>query len=306
MPAAENGVKVCSECEREFPATEEFFYRNESCLDGLRGTCKECHAGVSFGIHNPNKVWDPPEDMLYCSSCFELLPRTVRFFNKGGNTKGEWRPQCKRCGGGSYEVHYPNLSYDIPDGEWYCKSCDRILPLDREHFFESDSSSGFVPICKECSGVREGFGIHRPNFHVDENKRICKSCSEEFPLDEDHYYMDSSNSSGYSYLCKSCTLDSNERKRKVDSWGDILEEFEYRCAYCGEESGSLHQEHVIPRSEGGPNTPDNVVPACLQCNYSKGASNVREWYTEQEFYDKSRLEKVIEHCEDRLSMEVME
>ena len=40
----------------------------------------------------------------------------------------------------------------------------------------------------------------------------------------------------------------------------------------------MHWEHVIPRSRGGPDTIDNIVLACEQCNLSKGDKDHFEWY----------------------------
>lgn len=49
------------------------------------------------------------------------------------------------------------------------------------------------------------------------------------------------------------------------------------CAYCG--AGSpLHWEHIIPLSRGGPDSIDNMVRACAQCNLTKGARDPYQWY----------------------------
>lgn len=42
------------------------------------------------------------------------------------------------------------------------------------------------------------------------------------------------------------------------------------CAYCGL-MPCMGADHVIPMSRGGPNTVENLVPACLPCNVAKGA-----------------------------------
>jgi hypothetical protein len=39
-----------------------------------------------------------------------------------------------------------------------------------------------------------------------------------------------------------------------------------RCADCGVERTSLHKHHIIPRSQGGPDTPDNLVGLCSNCH----------------------------------------
>ncbi|WP_298815270.1 HNH endonuclease [Chloroflexus sp.] len=44
------------------------------------------------------------------------------------------------------------------------------------------------------------------------------------------------------------------------------------CQYCGQQPGRAHltMDHVIPRSQGGQTTWDNVVTACRDCNHRKG------------------------------------
>ncbi|WP_409350349.1 HNH endonuclease [Streptomyces celluloflavus] len=49
------------------------------------------------------------------------------------------------------------------------------------------------------------------------------------------------------------------------------------CAYCGERSASLHQEHVVPISRGGVDGIGNLVPSCPHCNLAKGDRTVMEW-----------------------------
>ena len=49
------------------------------------------------------------------------------------------------------------------------------------------------------------------------------------------------------------------------------------CAYCGK-NVLLQWEHIIPRSRGGPDTIDNLVLSCSQCNLEKSTLNPVEWY----------------------------
>ena len=39
----------------------------------------------------------------------------------------------------------------------------------------------------------------------------------------------------------------------------------------------IQLDHVIPRSRGGVDTPDNLVACCKPCNTSKGALTPDEW-----------------------------
>jgi len=48
------------------------------------------------------------------------------------------------------------------------------------------------------------------------------------------------------------------------------------CIYCGEKK-DLTVEHILPRSCGGEDIPDNVVMVCKSCNSSKGGKRLYEW-----------------------------
>lgn len=53
----------------------------------------------------------------------------------------------------------------------------------------------------------------------------------------------------------------------IDQWLSILDRFDYKCVYCGENFEEL--EHIISVGDGGGTTADNVVPACKKCNRTK-------------------------------------
>lgn len=66
-------------------------------------------------------------------------------------------------------------------------------------------------------------------------------------------------------------------------WKERLEEFEHRCAYCGQkppEGEWLELEHLIPLTRGGFHRKSNVVPACGDCNKRKGQMTAEEYLEE--------------------------
>jgi hypothetical protein len=47
------------------------------------------------------------------------------------------------------------------------------------------------------------------------------------------------------------------------------------CSYCGADcTGDFHVEHVVAKSNGGPNNLANYVPSCSTCNMEKGTNHV--------------------------------
>jgi hypothetical protein len=52
----------------------------------------------------------------------------------------------------------------------------------------------------------------------------------------------------------------------------------YTCQYCGVVHPSdLEVDHIVPRSRGGSNRPDNLVAACHSCNAEKGNRTALEY-----------------------------
>src|SRR5438270_5050523 len=51
-----------------------------------------------------------------------------------------------------------------------------------------------------------------------------------------------------------------------------------QCQYCGRKfpTSELSLDHVIPRSQGGQNTRENIVCACVGCNVRKGGRTPKE------------------------------
>lgn len=67
---------------------------------------------------------------------------------------------------------------------------------------------------------------------------------------------------------------SMDQKRR---WA-ILQRDNFTCTYCGRKPGVndvwLTIDHVIPKSKGGTNVPENLVTACSECNRGKSDSNL--------------------------------
>lgn len=56
------------------------------------------------------------------------------------------------------------------------------------------------------------------------------------------------------------------------------------CAYCNARLSrrSVTRDHVIPRSRGGSNEPDNLVPCCRPCNARKSNKPLWQFLLERE------------------------
>ena len=52
---------------------------------------------------------------------------------------------------------------------------------------------------------------------------------------------------------------------------NIMKRDNFTCQYCGAKSPEVQLEvdHMIPKSKGGQDTPDNLITACINCNRGK-------------------------------------
>lgn len=67
----------------------------------------------------------------------------------------------------------------------------------------------------------------------------------------------------------------SELRRLV--FADLLARDGNRCAYCGATNVYLEVEHIVARSRGGTDEPDNLTLACKPCNRGKGTLSVQEF-----------------------------
>jgi 5-methylcytosine-specific restriction endonuclease McrA len=61
-------------------------------------------------------------------------------------------------------------------------------------------------------------------------------------------------------------------------WMALLEEYEYRCGYCGD-GGPMQADHRVPLSRGGTHDITNILPACRRCNVEKATTSEFEFRT---------------------------
>ena len=61
------------------------------------------------------------------------------------------------------------------------------------------------------------------------------------------------------------------RKRVELTRRNILKRDGFRCQYCGTRKNPLTVDHVIPRIQGGGDSWENLVCACVLCNNKKGS-----------------------------------
>ena len=80
-----------------------------------------------------------------------------------------------------------------------------------------------------------------------------------------------------------------------EQWEISLKYFDNKCCYCGKADGDTHQEHFVPVSKNGGYTVSNIVPACSNCNLSKGTKDFEEWYFTKKEHNSELAKKIFQY-----------
>ena len=76
-------------------------------------------------------------------------------------------------------------------------------------------------------------------------------------------------------------------------WLTCLAYFDGACAYCGTTKKALTADHLVPKSQGGTDTAENIVPCCEECNQAKKDREWREYIMSTECFSQERMNKVF-------------
>jgi len=93
-------------------------------------------------------------------------------------------------------------------------------------------------------------------------------------------------------------IEKEVKKKLFDVFVQCYAENDFRCIYCNEkmslswgEEYSFSIDHVIPKSKGGLDTPDNLVFCCAECNFLKGNRDVDYFLNNLDRLKKRKLKR---------------
>ena len=85
------------------------------------------------------------------------------------------------------------------------------------------------------------------------------------------------------------------RKSIKYGWGGF-------CAYCRCNRATT-LDHLKPKSKGGNSLRSNLIPACRECNHSKGSQSWLVWFQQQSFYNETAKELIEEWISNKRFIE---
>lgn len=301
----ELGKKKCRKCEHVLPL-DDFYDSPVNGVSGKCAQCKSCRNGVS-----KRKQKTERRKALYqlglkeCPRCERIL--TLDKFSGNNATWDECCSRCKECHAELYRTRVERKKKRDAWGKerqelWAqglkrCTKCKQVFPL--SEFYKGERyTGGRAAQCRKCSKSYTGNQAKKreeSNKLAQEGKKRCYTCDgirpiEDFAPCQRHL------------LTASCIKCRNKRGRIIQQrryahvrnlprtftqgdWEKAKEYWQGKCAYCDKQANELVQEHFFPVALDGGYIPSNIVPACNECNWSKGAKDPHAWIAEKELPD---------------------
>ena len=249
------GTKRCSGCSRVLPHSE--FHARVANWDGLQSKCKTCVAVYGKAYHERNRERD--------------RERNARWYRDNADHMRRYRKAYYRLNKEKVRGKYAG---------WREDNREHLLAYYRQYNAEhSEEHSAY-----NRSPARR----QKQRAHQAANKERYQRAHREYAQSE------------HGRAVRASIQRRREAKKKglqtgftVAQWDYAVSYFDRCCAYCGEHTETLQQEHYIPIARGGGYVVDNIVPACKRCNVRKGVSLPAEWMAQQAFVAQGTAKRIL-------------
>lgn len=181
-----------------------------------------------------------------------------------------------------------------------CVRCKQLLVANNINFSKNKvRKDGLKTSCKECDKkYNKQWRKENKEQKKEYDKEWRKNNKEKIKEIKKQWY-ENNPEKVFNYHQKRRLKEENQGSGFTkDQWFEMMEFFDWRCAYSGKYIGrdSIHRtiDHIIPLDKGGLNEIWNLVPMYNDYNCSKHTNDMVTWYKQQEFFDVDRLMKIYE------------
>lgn len=139
-----------------------------------------------------------------------------------------------------------------------------------------------VSCCRACRVLREGRSVASWLSDCRESGRKADPQRIYHLLRElDQNYRTSRTDKELKQLRRALDIQFNAPVKRRVKLGEMFDRAGSKCIWCGRSLSARHPdssyEHLIPKSRGGSNHPDNLLPACMNCNGRRSNLSPGEW-----------------------------
>lgn len=149
-----------------------------------------------------------------------------------------------------------------------CSGCKEQKPF--ENFSKGSGKFGLHNHCKACAKIARA---KRYNLKREEERAQNRKWHQE-----NKPWMDEEKREYLNAWRRNHDRRAESHRRRVlieaagtwtiSEWMELCRAYDYKCLACG--SLDITVDHVVPLSQGGSNTIDNLQPLCQSCNSKKG------------------------------------
>lgn len=167
-----NITKVCTICNREFPATEEYFYKDKSGKYGVRAICKECLNKKNRAKINPLNT--DPSILRRCTKCGKRLPATEEYFYKSRTGKYGVMAECKECRNRkTWEYQHKE---ELAQRQALLEAHRKKMDEEKARKIEARKPLVAEKTCSKCGKTKPASEFHARAKSKDHLSSQCKDC----------------------------------------------------------------------------------------------------------------------------------
>ena len=136
----------------------------------------------------------------------------------------------------------------------------------------------FCLLCKQLAEVVSVEDGQFMSYDFDSWQELSAYRSKHFRQEEDDWVRTASLEIQAPRVIRLLDYDKVPRQTVKFNRRNIFARDHNQCQYCGRKfiTSELSLDHVIPRSQGGGTTWENIVCACVECNVRKGGRTPRQ------------------------------
>jgi len=178
MEDLEVKAKKCSGCEREFPATKDYFNSDKYNTDGLTTQCKECR--------NKKKMFNlpkPKDGYKFCKKCNRELEVDIKYFPPDKLCKDGLRNVCRECG---KDGHFMKDEY-IPK-QWWSDEKEELFIKVYPYFTNEELIELYFPEETRKGLTDKAFKMGKINKTYETSRRADKQQGLKLAGDKNYNY----------------------------------------------------------------------------------------------------------------------